>query len=1070
MTTLAMMAILVFGLVAFRALPVAALPTVDYPTIQVAASLPGANPETMASAVATPLERQFSTIAGVKQMSSSNTQGDSTITVQFTLDRNIDAAAQDIQSAISKAAGLLPPNMPAPPSYSKANPAEEPIFFLVLSSDTLPLYTVDEYAETNIAQRLSMVSGVSQVEVFGASTYAVRVQLNPDSLATRNIGIDEVQRAIQQSNVNMPTGKLYGARQAFIVQSTGQLTNAAAYRPLIVAWRNGTPVRLDEVGQVIDSVQNDKVASWYNDKRSLIMGIHRQPGTNTVEVAKNINALLPELRKEIPPAVKMEIAYDSSIAIRRSIEDVEFTLLLTVCLVVMVIFLFLRNLSATIIPGVAVPLSIIGTFAVMYLLGYSLNNLSLMALTLSVGFVVDDAIVMLENIVRYMEMGHPRMEAAMLASKEIGFTIISMTVSLVAVFIPVLFMGGIVGRLLHEFAVTIAVAILISGLVSLSLTPMLGSRFLRMSGQAHHGVLYRILENGFKGLARWYDVTLRLTLRHQFITLLVAFAMLGGTLYLFFTMPTGFIPSQDSGFMFGVTMAGQDISFDAMAQKTLAVADIARNDPAVDDVGAFVMGGNQGFFFVGLKPRDQRALSVDQFIVATRPKLFMVPGIMAFMQNPPPITVSGEYSTSVYNLTMQSANLKEIYSWAPRLMAKMATLPGFTDVNSDMQISAPQVTVDIDRDRALSLGVTPQQIEDALYTAYGNRQASTIYTPSNEYQVIVEVQPRFQRDPSALSKLYIRSSNGPLIPLDAVVHTSRTMGPLSVNHFGQLPAVGISFNLLPGYSLGQAADAVNKTIADMRMPPTVSANFQGTVKEFQESFQGMSILLIVALAVIYIVLGILYESFIHPITILSGLPSAMFGALLTLMLFHKELDLYAFVGVIMLFGVVKKNAIMMIDFALEAQRLEGKPPREAIYQGCMLRFRPIMMTTMSALFGTLPIALGYGEGADARQPLGLAVVGGLVLSQFLTLYITPVIYLYMERLQNFLRGRREAETPSGAGAGVGRHAPPAAGRLGRRRLENHQPAAGARRDASPGAQLAATPRNQFTFRRSGQEL
>jgi HAE1 family hydrophobic/amphiphilic exporter-1 len=791
------------------------------------------------------------------------------------------------------------------------------------------------------------------------------------------------------------------------------LTTAEAYRPLIVAYRGGTPIRLDEVGQVIDSVSNDKIASWYNDKRSIIMGIQRQPGTNTVEVARNITNLLPEIQKEIPPSVKMEVAFDASQSIRRSINDVEFTLVLTVCLVVMVIFLFLRNISATLIPGVAVPLSIIGTFAAMYLLGYSLNNLSLMALTLSVGFVVDDAIVMLENIVRYMEMGHPRMEAALLASKEIGFTIISMTISLVAVFIPVLFMGGIVGRLLHEFSVTIAVAILISGFVSLSLTPMLGSRFLRVSGQAHHGAIYGVLENGFKGLAHWYDVTLRIALHYQFATLMVAFAMLAGTLYLFFTMPTGFIPSQDSGFMFGVTMAGQDISFDAMAQKTRAVARIAGNDPNVDDVGAFVAGGNQGFFFVGLKPRDQRALSVDQFIAATRPKLFMVPGILAFMQNPPPITVSGQYSTSVYDLTLQSANLKEMYSWTPRLMEKMRTLPGFTDINSDLQISAPQVMVDIDRDRALALGVTPQQIQDALYTAYGSSQSSTIYTPSNEYQVIVEVEPRFQRDPSALSKLYIRSSNGPLVPLDTVVHTSRTMGPLSINHFGQLPAVTISFNLLPGFSLGQAADQVHKVISDMRMPPTVSANFQGTVKEFQESFRGMSILLIVALAVIYIVLGILYESFIHPVTILSGLPSAVFGALLALKLFHKELDLYAFVGIVMLFGVVKKNAIMMIDFALEAQRIDGKNPREAIYQGCTLRFRPIMMTTVAALFGTMPIALGYGEGADARQPLGLAVVGGLVLSQFLTLYITPVIYLYMERLQNFLRGRRTVEAPSG---------------------------------------------------------
>ncbi len=708
----------------------------------------------------------------------------------------------------------------------------------------------------------------------------------------------------------------------------------------------------------------------------------------------------------------MEVAADASQPIRRSIDDVEWTLVLTVCLVVMVIFLFLRNISATLIPGVAVPLSLIGTFAVMYLLGYSLNNLSLMALTLSVGFVVDDAIVMLENIVRYMELGHPRMEAAFLASKEIGFTIISMTISLVAVFIPVLFMGGIVGRLLHEFAVTIAVAILISGLVSLSLTPMLGSRFLRVSHEAKHGAMYRVLENGFNGLARAYDVSLRIALRHSFVTLMVAFAMLGGTLYLFFTMPTGFIPSQDSGFMFGVTMAAQDISFDAMAEKTRAIANVAAQNSSVDHVGAFVMGGNQGFFFVDMKPRDQRPLSVDQYIAAMRPKLFMVPGILAFMQNPPPITVSGQFATSVYNLTLQSANLKEMYSWTPRLIQRMRTLPGFTDINSDMQISAPQVMVDIDRDRALTLGVTPQQIQDALYTAYGSRQASTIYTPSNEYEVILEVEPQFQRDPSALSKLYIRSSNGPLVPLESVVHISRDMGPLSINHFGQLPAVNVSFNLLPGYSLGQAADQVHKVISDMRMPPTVTANFQGTVKEFQESFQGMSILLIVALAVIYIVLGILYESFIHPITILSGLPSAVFGALLALKIFHKELDLYAFVGIVMLFGVVKKNAIMMIDFALEAQRVDGKAPRDAIYQGCMLRFRPIMMTTCAALFGTMPIALGYGEGADARQPLGLAVVGGLVLSQFLTLYITPVIYLYMERLQKLVRGRRSAETPS----------------------------------------------------------
>jgi len=1018
MTTLAMVAILVFGIVAYRALPVAALPTVDYPTIQVQAALPGASPETMASSVATPLERQFSTIAGIQQMSSSNTQGSSTITVQFDLSRNIDAAAQDIQAAISAAGGLLPRDMPAPPTYQKANPAEQPIFYMTVSSDTLPLYTVDEYAETTMAQRLSMVSGVSRVQVFGAQTYAVRIDVDPNALAARNIGIDEVSKAVQASNTNMPTGKLYGSRQAFTVQSNGQLMDAAAYRPLIVAYRNGNPVRLDEVANVLDSVANQHVASWYNQRRAMIVAIQRQPGTNTVEVAANINRLLPELRKEIPPAVHMEIAYDSSIAIRNSIDDVKFTLMLTVCLVVMVIFLFLRNISATLIPGVAVPLSIIGTFAVMYLLGYSLNNLSLMALTLSVGFVVDDAIVMLENIVRYMEMGKTRMEAAFLASKEIGFTIITMTISLVAVFIPVLFMGGIVGRLLHEFSVTIAVAILISGAISLSLTPMLGSRFLRMNPRAKHNASYRALESGFNGLAHFYERTLRLALRLHFATFMVAVLMLAGTVYLFFTMPTGFIPSQDSSFVFGGTLAGQDISFDAMVQKQRAVAAIIAADPNIDSTGAFVLDGNQGFLFAGLKPRDQRPLSVDQWIEHIRPRLFAVPGILTFLQNPPPVTVSGLHSLSVYAMTVQSASLQEIYKWAPILTSRMQTLPGFTDVSSDLQIAAPQLMVNIDRDRALTLGVTPQQIQDALYTAYGNRQVSYIYTPSNEYNVVVEVQPQYQRDPDELSKLYIRSSNGPLIPLAAVVHTQRTTGPLSINHFGQLPAVTISFNLKPGYSLGQAATAVDGLIGDLHVPPTVSTAFQGTVKEFQRSFQGMSILLIVALAVIYIVLGILYESFIHPITILSGLPSAVFGALLTLLLFHKELDLYALVGVIMLFGVVKKNAIMMIDFALEAQRLEGKPPREAIFQGCMLRFRPIMMTTVAALFGTMPIALGYGEGADARQPLGLAVVGGLVLSQFLTLYITPVIYLYMERLQALVRGQRQAEAPSGVLARV----------------------------------------------------
>jgi HAE1 family hydrophobic/amphiphilic exporter-1 len=1017
MTTLVMLAILLFGITGYRLLPVNDLPNVDFPTLSVSASLPGASPETMASAVALPLEKQFSTIAGIDSMTSTSVLGNTSITLQFSLDRDLDAAAQDVQSAISVAQGQLPQNMPTPPSYRKVNPADQPILYLALTSPTLPLNQLDEYGETLMAQRISMVSGVAQVQVYGSQKYAVRIQVDPNRLANMGVGLDQVASAVQRGNVNLPTGTLYGAHTAYTLDANGQLLNASAYRPLIVTYRNGQPVRIEALGRISDDVENNKTRAWFVSgdtyQRSLVLAVQRQPGTNTVEVAREVKALMPSFERQLPASASLRVLYDRSESIQASVSDVKFTLLLTLILVILVIFLFLRNLSATVIPSLALPMSIVGTFAAMVLLGYSLDNLSLMALTLAVGFVVDDAIVMLENIVRHMEMGEGVLEAALKGSREIGFTILSMTFSLVAVFIPILFMGGILGRLFQEFAVTISVAILLSGFVSLTLTPMLSSRFLRHQREVHHGRLYEASESGFKALLDGYERGLRWSLTHRRLVMAFSGAILVLTVVLFRVIPKGFIPSEDTNRALVATRAIEGVSFDAIVEYHERVNRILQKDPDIEAFFSTVGGrgflaSNQGIAFLKFKPRSQRELSVDEEIARLRPQLSGIPGYLAFIQNPPPIQIGGRMGQAQYQFTLQGSDTDELYRHGSIMETKMKALPGLVDVVSDLLLKNPQVEVAIDRDKAATLGVSAAQVEDALYYAYGSRQISTIYAPNNTYQVILEVQPEFQRDPEALGMLYIRSSSGQMVPLQAVASLSQGLGPLAINHTGQLPSVTISFNLAPGVSLGDAVARVQE-LALQVLPGSVSTSFQGQAQAFQSSMSGLGWLLLLAILVIYLVLGILYESFIHPLTILSALPFAGFGALVTLMIFRVDLSIYAFVGVIMLVGLVKKNGIMMIDFALEAQRKEGKQPEEAIYEACVIRFRPIMMTTVAALMGTLPIALGFGAGAEARRPLGLAVVGGLVFSQFLTLFVTPVFYLYMDRLQAYLRraGRRE---------------------------------------------------------------
>jgi HAE1 family hydrophobic/amphiphilic exporter-1 len=1007
MTSLVMLGIVIFGVMSYRTLPVSDLPNVDFPSIQVSASLPGANPETMASSVATPLEREFSTIAGIDSMTSSSSLGATQITVVFNMDRNIDAAAQDVQAAIARTSRLLPKDMPSPPSYRKVNPADQPVLFLALTSPALPLYQLNEYAETMMAQRISMVSGVAQVQVFGSQKFAVRAQVNPEMLAARGIGIDEVANAIARANVNLPTGVLDGKHQAYTVESSGQLTEAAEYRPLIVAYRNGSPVRLGELGRAIDSVENNKTAAWFNNKRGMVLAIQRQPGSNTVDVVDSVKKLLPSFKAQLPASGAVDILYDRSESIRDSVNDVKFTLWLTLALVVMVIFLFLRNVRATIVPSIAIPMSLVGTFAVMYLLDYTVDNFSLMALTLSVGFVVDDAIVVLENIVRHIEGGKSVRQAAFDGSKEIGFTVVSMTISLAAVFIPVLFMGGIVGRLLSEFSVTIGVAILVSGVVSLTLTPMMCSRFLRGHGGERHGPLFAFSESVFNGMLAVYDRSLVWVLDHRGTTMVVSFCVLVGTGYLYVVVPKGFLPSEDTGRIFTQTEAAEGVSFNSMVNHQLAVARIVQADPNVESFmsscgamggGRVSAGSNLGRLFIRLKPRSERKASVDEIVQRLRIKLADVPGIKAYTQNLPSIQIGGQLTKSQYQYTLQGPDTNELYKAAPLLAEKMKALEGFQDVTTDLQLKNPQINVELDRDKMATHGITAEQIEIALGTAYGSKQISTIYAPNNQYQVILEVDEQHQADVTRLPLLYVRSIWGQLVPLSTLARITTGVGPLTVNHLGQLPAVTVSFNLKPGCALGDAVAKVEE-LAKTTLAPTISTSFQGTAQAFLSSMSGLESLLILCILVIYLVLGILYESYIHPITILTALPFAGFGALLTLLVFKIELSLYAFVGIIMLVGLVKKNGIMMIDFAIHAREGEGKPAKEAIHQACIVRFRPIMMTTMAALVGTLPIALGFGAGSESRRPLGMAVVGGLLFSQSLTLFVTPVFYLYMEGLR-----------------------------------------------------------------------
>lgn len=1008
MTSLVMLSLLLFGIIGYRSLPVNDLPQMDYPTIQVSASLPGASPETMAAIVATPLEKKFATIQGIESMSSTSSQGSTSIVLQFSLNRNIDAAAQDVNAMITAASGLLPP-MPAPPTYEKVNPAEWPIMFFAMIGESVRETTMYEYVDTIISPNLSTIKGVSEVIKYGKK-YAVRIQVNPHHLANKGIGINELAGAVETGNVNIPGGSIDGSYQSYAIDPQGQLKKGEDYNPLIIAYQNGYPVRIRDVGQAIDSTDSKRVSVWYVDDaysaQTVVFAVRKQPGANAVEVADQIKALMPKLTEQIPKGIEVRMMFDQTDFIKESIADVQFTLLLTIGLVIIVIFLFLRSLKPTIIPSVAVPLSLVSTFAVMYLCGYSLNNISMMALVLSVGFVVDDAIVMMENIIRRMEMGQDAMTASLMGSKEIGFTILSMTVSLVVVFIPVLFLGGIVGRILHEFAVSIGSAILISGFISLTLTPMMCSRFLKHKAEQRHGRLYLSSERVFDAMLSFYDRTLAAVLRHRPAAMIFTAAVMAASVYLFTSAPKGFIPSEDRNFFTCFTMAADSVSYEDMAAHQEVLNKIVIDDPDVDMLVsvAATPHNNSGFIFARCTENKKRKRHMDQIIHELRGPMNSIPGLLAFPMNPPPIEIGGKQANALYQFVLKGDDLQTLYTHGKDFEQQVRQIPGMTDVSSDLNFRSLKLEITVDRDKASSLGLTAKQIENALSYAFSGSRVSTIYGAVSQYDVILELEERYSSHPDSLELLYIKSSTGKLIPLSTLASVKRTLGPLTVNHLGQRPAATISFNLKPGYSIGDATRQVQDLAAKV-LPANISTSFEGAAQAFQSSFDSLGFLLLITVLVIYMVLGILYESYIHPITILSALPLAGFGALLALKIFGMELDLYAFVGIIMLVGLVKKNGIMMIDFALEVEKVEEKTAEASIHQACMVRFRPIMMTTMAALFGTLPIALGLGAGGESRQPLGVAVVGGLLFSQILTLYVTPVFYVYLDHFSHWLKRR-----------------------------------------------------------------